>query len=237
MMHGYTVDDIHHATRSAVSTKLYFAADRQDLYTAAWDGIIDLLCTVTEQPRWFDLVRAGEYAIYRLREDWAHHHGYVPGIGTGAAVNFRKYWASSPNWQSQLEDTVVERVAKRQILRALPDNELRALVARGATNSHQQAAEAAGLTYIYMTKLIRNGRKRFLALWHQHETPVIAHRKQHMRRAVEHQPCGTPAGYQRHRRRLEPACEACRAAVNDYESARRKARAEVVVDQPGGGSS
>ena len=30
------------------------------------------------------------------------------------------------------------------------------------------------------------------------------------------QPCGTPAAYQRHKRRGEPACDACQKAIADY---------------------
>ena len=35
------------------------------------------------------------------------------------------------------------------------------------------------------------------------------------------QPCGTPAAYLRHRRRQEPACDACRAAWSTRQAARR----------------
>lgn len=36
-------------------------------------------------------------------------------------------------------------------------------------------------------------------------------------------PCGTEPAYQRHRRRHEPACAACRDAHNDYRRERRRA--------------
>lgn len=34
--------------------------------------------------------------------------------------------------------------------------------------------------------------------------------------------CGTTAGYARHRRAGEPACDACRHASRDYNTARRR---------------
>ncbi len=224
-MHGYTLDDIHNATWIAVSTKLFLAADRQDLYQAAWDGIVDLLCTAGEPPTWYELTRAGQAAIQRLRDEHLHHHGYDRIAGSGAASNFNKYWAHHPTWQSQVEETVVERVAKGQILATLPANQLLALFSRGAAGSLTQAAEASGLTYSYMAKLIGDARKRFLSLWHEHETPVNMHRKQYMRKDVAHAPCGTPGGYSRHRYFKEKACDSCRAAVTAYAAERRRARA------------
>jgi len=225
-MHGYDLDEIHRAVRVAVSTKLFLAADRKDLYEAAWDGAVDLLCTCNEPPSRHDLVRAGQVAIQRLRDEWIHHHGYDRVRGTGGASNFQKYWAAHPTWQSTVEETVVDRIAKNQIVATLPSNELRALLARAAADNLDQAVEISGWSHTHFGRLIADARRRFHALWHQHESPPRMHRKQYMRKLIAHQPCGTPAGYRRHRYHKQQACDACRAAMTTYARGRR-ARAEV----------
>jgi hypothetical protein len=224
-MHGYTMDDLHQAAIIATSTKRYLAADRHDLYQAAWDGIIDLLCEVTERPRRYDLVRAGQAAIQKLRDEFIHTYGYSRERGeVGAAAAFNKFWGHSPVLSSPVEDAVVERMASRQILAALPAHQRRALVARAAADTQQQAADLAMLTYSYMGQLVRDGRQAFMALWHQGETPRSVRRRFHQRRVRDHQPCGTPAGYGRHRYLKERPCDDCRAAMTKYAAGRRATR-------------
>lgn len=80
------------------------------------------------------------------------------------------------------------------------------------------------LTYSYLGQLVCDGRRAFFALWHEGETPRIERRKYHQRRDRGHQPCGTPAGYGRHKYNREHPCDACRAAKTAYAADRRAAK-------------
>lgn len=225
-MHGYDMHDLHQAASTATATKRFLAANRDDLYQAAWDAVVDLLCEAHRPPTWYDLVRAGQVGIQKLRDEFVHTHGYNRATAqVGAAPGFAKYWAHNPLWNSPVEEGVVERVALRQILAALPARQRTALTVRAAADSQQQAADLAGLTYAYMGQAVRESRAAVLALWHEGETPAVKPRTYHQRRAVQHQPCGTPGGYRRHRYRKEQACDDCRAAIAAYAAEGRAARA------------
>lgn len=226
--HGFTLDDLDHASRVAVSRTRYMAADRAELYQTAWDGALDALLgmeTVTFQ----DLVRAGTQALWDYRNDFRHHHGYSTQADRALMPGFLAFWSSNPTWSSTIEEVVVNRLATEQITAALTTQQLRVLTARAAAESNDQAAQVLGMNQLYTRQLLNQSRKAFIALWHEHETPV--RRREYMRRvrtADTIQPCGTVAAYNRHVRRREATCEECRAAAAAYQRARVSARqAEV----------
>jgi hypothetical protein len=254
LRHGYTLDDLRRLAGGVVKYAWSTHGDQVERLEVAWSAIAEALYASETAPARRDLFQAGMDAMGRYEADDRHHHG-VPSSGPhayagfGIAANFRAYWCLAMTSPSP-EEGVVERVALAQIWPRLTEGQRRALLALAAFDDYAAAAKALGMTYQSFCGRVREARLRFLALWHEGETPsrIWGRDRRIWRRnagtPAEHRPVtvrmrasakrwprpvGPPTiphgrrGYKQHRCR----CDVCVAAMREEwrrENLRRTAR-------------
>ena len=230
---GYPVarlDDLaHYAVRGHL--QWWTAGDRADQKAAAWDGITDCLLAATGRPSERDLIRAGTHGIAAMVRGELRHHG-APHDHTVTGEKFGAYWSWAARVTPSPEEGVTDRLAVPVILATLTPRQREAVEALAAYGDYQDAARAMGVSYKTLHRHLSDARQRFRALWHEGETPPAGMWRQDRRADMERLPdeevCGSPYGYNRHLKRREEACQACRDAYNAYNRdswAARKAAA------------
>lgn len=175
LRHGYTLRDVEAVARTALNlTRYYTAGDISERYDTAWFAAVETLYTVEEPPSRRDLIHAAWRAVERWIRDDCHTHG-VPArhthLGRGAMPAYQSYWYDAFRSTPSHENTVVDRTALWQIWERLTPADQEGLLALAAHGDYRAAARAQGVTYGTATDRCRNGRARFLALWHEGETP------------------------------------------------------------------
>jgi hypothetical protein len=197
--HGYTLAQVEDAARVALHLCRTHVTTVDDAYDAARFAIIEHVYTATAPPERNQLIRLGRRAIVQYLNDEARHRGIphraedrgitvarkpddrsaASGISserhvweTNCPVNFGRYW----HWQTKpapsSETRVVERTALAQIWPRLTEAEQRALSALAAADGDLNAAAAAlGISPSGYRTRVSKARRRFLRLWHEHETP------------------------------------------------------------------
>jgi len=150
---GYNLADLDRLARIAVSARRSRSLDVHDAYETAWSAIAETVAADT-YPTASDLIGAGSDAIAAESRRHRSNHGLD---GRGEAPRFAKYWTTCTT--PSPEESVVDRYALWQILPALTDAERRNVYAL-----------AAGMEPPSRDRLSR-ARRRFLALWHEGETP------------------------------------------------------------------
>lgn len=168
--YGYTLDDIHHLTRLTLRLdRWHSAGDISERYDAVWFAIVEHLLESETRPGRSELLRVGTEASDALVRDEMRTHGRCTRHAGRPMAEFYRYW--NPTHASSPEARVVEREALAQIWALLRPSEQRALSALAATGDYEKAAAAAGVAGKTLTVLISTGRRRFLAAWHEGETP------------------------------------------------------------------
>ncbi|MEU9498212.1 hypothetical protein [Streptomyces sp. NPDC048196] len=172
-LHGYTLTHLNRITRIAVLRGYLRASGTiADQLETAWHAIVENLCEAEHRPAPSQLIDTARAALSTAFRDELHHHGYVQtdvAAGREAMPAFQRYW--NPPASSSLEERVVERTALAQIWNQLAPSEQQALEALAATGDYQKAAAAVGKKQGTFNVLVRNGRLRFLAAWHDGEPP------------------------------------------------------------------
>lgn len=231
---GYSVADLDRLAYYAVKGHLHWwtGGDRGDQKQAAWEGITDLLLAAEERPSENDLVWAGTRAIGVQVRGERRHRG-VPHDASATGEKFDLYWAHHARAAPSPEEGVTDRIAVPQILAALTRRQMEAVNALAAYGDYQAAADAMGADYKLFHRHLSDARARFRRLWHEGETPPAGmwrqDRRANMERLADEEICGSPSGWNRHRKNREVPCEPCREAHNAYDRAayaRRKAAAQ-----------
>jgi transcriptional regulator with XRE-family HTH domain len=188
----------------------------EDRYDTAWAIVAEYLYTCAEPPSDELLIGVGSNGVRREQRADLRSWGWTTADegGVRATVGFETYWWQSASVTRSPEERIVDALALQQILPALADQDREVLVALAAHEySIPKAARALDLTVGAMTGRVNRARDRFLALWHEHESPTRKWRRQYPRLPEERlKPCGTPSAYQRHIRHGEYACDECRQA-------------------------
>lgn len=217
---GYTLTDVDRLARTANYTVWATAMDIDDRNDAAWHGVVEALYAAEHWVPHYELVAAGQRAIWRALEDNARHHGRRPDRAAETRRSFEAYWVDwtrfhspSPEW------SVIERTALYQVFPKLPTREREALLALATHGDYGTAAAAAGMSRSLLTVTLSHARRRFIALWLEGETP--AKRREHYNRRPTSKPngvkpCGTYPAYHRHRMHREVPCEPCKQAYREY---------------------
>lgn len=168
--YGYSLADVQHLTRLTLRLdRWHTAGDISERYEAVWFAIVEHLLTSDTPPSRSALLRVGTEASDNLVRDEMRTHGRCTRHFGRPMPEFFRYW--NPTHAPSPESRVVEREALAQIWELLRPSEQRALNALAATGDYARAAEAAGVTGATFTVLISTGRRRFLAAWHEGETP------------------------------------------------------------------
>jgi hypothetical protein len=176
LRHGYTLDDLRRLAGGVVKHAWSQLGDQADRLEVVWSAIAEALYASDTKPERRDLFQAGMDAMSRYDADERHHHGRrsrsaaLDHAGFGSSPAFQTYWCLAMTARSP-EDGVVERVALAQIWPRLTEGQRRALLALAAFDDYAAAAKALGIKYQSLHTLVRNARLRFLALWHEGETP------------------------------------------------------------------
>lgn len=226
---GYPVrrlDDLaHYAVRGHL--QWWTAGDRADQKAAAWDGITDCLLAATARPSEHDLIRAGTHGIAAMVRGELRHHG-APHDSSVTGEKFGVYWSWAARVTASHEESVTDRLAVPVILATLSPRQREAVEALAAYGEYEAAAQAMGVRYATFHRHLSDARQRFRALWHEGETPPPGmwrqDRRANMERRTDEEVCGSPSGYNRHVKRREEACQACRDAANAYNRAAYAAR-------------
>lgn len=171
--HGYTLTSLNRITRYAVLRGyLRTSGTIADQLETAWHAIVEALCEAETAPTAGQLITTARAALSAAYRDELHHHGYIQNdvaAGREAMPGFQKYWNTGPSGVP--EDRIVEKTALAQIWDQLNPSEQQALEALAATGDYQKAAAAVGKKQATFNVLVRNGRMRFLAAWHEGEAP------------------------------------------------------------------
>lgn len=233
--HGYTLRDLNDCARIAVANAATRAADYTDRYDAAWHAIAEHLTVSDAPPARNDLIRAGRRAVHREVSDHLRHHGTPCGAIPGTVrPSFSRYWDDAVGHTPSPETSVVESEALRQIWPHLTPGDHRALNALTLHGTYATAAAALGVAYQTIGCQLRTGRRRFLALWHEGETPHMSaySRNKHWARHKTHCPNGHELTFDNTRlyRRIVNGrkstarlCKTCEQAQGRARAARRKA--------------
>lgn len=173
LRHGYTLHDIDHLARAGVHLAFARAMDYTDRYEAAWHTIAESLYTAETPPTRRDLRLIGARAVDRLVQDQRRTWGVARewGSSEGGVAAFQRYWELSRRVSPSPEDTVVDRQALREIWPCLSATHQQVLLAMAAHADQALAAEAVGKSYATFGSHLRNARRAFFVLWHEHETP------------------------------------------------------------------
>lgn len=232
--YGYTMHDLHRIARIACNANRDLASDWSDRYDAAWHAVVEHLITADEPPTAHDLAATAKDAIRAWAQSERQTYGRRAGEGRiGDAPRFAAYWALA-GWTPSHEDTVVDRIAVGQIVDTLSPRRRQVLMALATTDGDVPTAAALlGMTPNLLTVTASQARRRLVALWLEHETPVRRRQmvSRHLWRDEVLEPCGTMAAAKRHRRRGEvPLDDACAAAEAHYnrpyrDEHRRRVRA------------
>ena len=169
--YGWTLASLDKLARSVVAGNRAWwpAGDRDDLYTAAWHGIVERLCEADEPPLRGELMEAGRRALAEDVKANMRHHG-ARTDGTNNGLKFAMYWTWHGRTTPSPESSIVERLALEQIWPTLTDGQQQALLALAATGDYQQAGQLTGSHSSLKSQLMK-GRRRFLAAWHEGEKP------------------------------------------------------------------
>lgn len=169
-LHGYTLEAIDHLTRYAIRLdRWYYAGDIDERFDAVRHAIVERLLTSTHTPDRHDLIQTGLRASTSNIATEARVHGRDVNR-VRPVLGFYKYWEPTHRGASP-ESHVVDRHALTQIWPLLLPREQAALTALAATDDYRLAAESLGIPAGTMNAHLHAARKRFLALWHEGETP------------------------------------------------------------------
>lgn len=168
---GHTLDSLDRLTRIAVAMAYTTAMDYTDRYDAAWHAIAEHLYATDGVPPDRDLKLAGANAVNRLAQDHAQTWGAPRGGEFESAARFLRYWELARGPAPSPEGKVVDRVAFAQIWPRLSTTHRQVLTALAVCGDQAGAAELLGKSYATVGSHLRNARRAFLTLWHEHETP------------------------------------------------------------------
>lgn len=180
LRHGYTLQDLDHLTRIAITRRAFYRdRDADERYACGWHAAVELLLTAVEPPGRGDLIRAAWEAADALTLRTLEDCG-IPRFRSENPRTFMPrfcaYWHTVARHTAGPEERVVERVALAQTWERLTPVDQEALRTLAACESYQVAADALGLKYHTFHRRVRMARDRFLRLWLEGETPRRAWR-------------------------------------------------------------
>lgn len=224
-MRGFTLHDINSIARSATIAAGFAASNFADRYDEAWSAVVETLYAASTDPGRRELWYAGLNAVHAaIRDDRRHYGAFDRDAELTSAPGFARYWGNvvTPDFSPAL----IEKYAAFQIWPQLAGHHQRVLLAFAAAGTVAETARLLDVTIHAAQQRIDRARVAFRNLWHEHETPSRQFRKTYAERPAQTLlGCGTTAGYTRHRRRKETACESCAEAWRTYGRGKKRERA------------
>ncbi|MEU8892953.1 hypothetical protein [Streptomyces sp. NPDC048442] len=259
VLHGYTLDDLHHLSRHVVhSDSWHTAGDIEERYDAAWYALVEYLLAAAEPPTRRDLFQAGRRGRdASIRQDQQAHGYNHHRPGNGTRPRFEQYWTTAAAHRPPPEERIIDQYALAQIWPRLTPRQQQALTALAATGDYRQSAVALGVAQSTFHVLLSTARKRFFALWHEGEQPsrmwgtdrrvgsrtatapvkttrrpatrAVTRRTGRPQQDLVH---GRPSTYTNHACRCEPCTTAMSAAARDRSRANgATARRRITISQ------
>ncbi|KAB2380653.1 helix-turn-helix domain-containing protein [Actinomadura montaniterrae] len=170
LRHGYNLADLDRLAKFATRRVFGVTIDPRDRFEVAWSAIAEHLYTAADRPDPSDLITTGQKAIARHHRTELHHHG-VQQRTYAPAPRHAIYWDTVIRPTPSPEHTAVDRIALWQIWPHLAPGERAAVQALAVHGTHQAAADALGISYQGFAARLSCARRRFLALWHEGESP------------------------------------------------------------------
>ncbi|MFF3928181.1 hypothetical protein [Streptomyces hirsutus] len=170
--YGWTLPDLDRLARAVVSNNRTWwpAGDRDDLYAAAWHGIVEHLYTAEQAPGRTDLMEAGRRALAEDVKATMRHHGARRDTSNNGQ-KYAMYWEWAGRSVPSPESPIVERLALTQILAALTPRQREAFAALAAAGDYADAARHLAIGDQTFRSLLGRARGTFRELWHEGETP------------------------------------------------------------------
>jgi hypothetical protein len=166
---GYTMAEVDRLASVAAGTVLtHVGQSMAERIDDAWSAIVERLYADPEPIEPGQLVWVAKKALYRGDRTYERHHGVFKRDrmnGFGSMPRFQQFWYQPV---ATFEDSVVDVRAFAEIWPQLSPGEQEAVVAVAVWGDQTAASEALGKEVKYN---LYHARKRFLALWHEHETP------------------------------------------------------------------
>lgn len=171
LRHGYNLADLDRLTRAALRRGWGILLDYRTRYELAWSAIAERLYSAPEgsPPSPADLVGAGQDAISSHVDSEQRHRGYDRETG-GGMPRWAAYW-NGQRPVREPEAGLIERMALWQVWPELTPAQRGAFLAVAACGTYDAAADSLGISRKTLAHHLDAGRKRFAALWHEHETP------------------------------------------------------------------
>lgn len=168
---GYNLADIDRLARMSLRRVWGIHLDYSTRYELAWEAIAERLYAAPEHepPDPSDLIRAGQDAIAAHVNSEQQQHGYDRATG-GGMPRWAAYWHGQRPVREP-ETGLIERLALWQIWPELTPRQRQAFLALAACGTRAAAAESLSISPRTFAHHLEAGRRRFLALWHEHETP------------------------------------------------------------------
>lgn len=171
---GYTLADLQRLARQATLGVGARAATFHDMYDTAYSAIAEHLYATDQEPSETSLVSKGRGAIIAEIRAAQRERGQASNTSRRddrQSPSFAVYWDWAARNTPSPEQLVVERVAADQILAALTPAQSAAVHALATCADYRAAAESMSTRYGTFTGNLSDGRRRFLRLWHEGETP------------------------------------------------------------------
>jgi hypothetical protein len=168
---GYNLADVDRLARASVWRVWGIGLDYLDRYELAWSAVAECLYAAPgdSPPSPGDLISAGQDAIAAHADAEQRHRGYDRETGAGMP-RWAAYWHGQRPVREP-EAGLVERMALWQVWPALTPAQRSAFLAVAACGTYDGAAASLGIARKTLANHLQAGRRRFLALWHEHEQP------------------------------------------------------------------
>jgi DNA-directed RNA polymerase specialized sigma24 family protein len=173
LRHGYTLDGLTRMAHFAARHRKpwHYGVELSVRYEVAWAAIAEHLYAAEQPPTSADLVRAAWEAIRQHADSRRQFLGLAHDGPDGPGRNFERYWRAVAGPADGPEERLIERLALTQIWPHLTPASRDALTALAVHGDYQRAAAALGISYKAFVSRISEGRRQFLALWHDGEIP------------------------------------------------------------------
>lgn len=167
-------EELYALARKAARTAAgRFAFAPGERFEIAWEAIAEKFCSSGDlSPD--ELVQTGMDAIRGEYAELRHHHGIPKGFTSRDFTRRERYityWYFHAGATRTHEDKIIDAIALKQIWRKLSASQQEAIAALARHGDIASAARSLGKSRTTVKIHVAQGRKRFFALWHEHEKP------------------------------------------------------------------
>lgn len=173
--HGYTVDDVAGIARYTARAARGAVVDDEELRDIAGVACVELLCAAEEPPALSELYRVAHRAVGAANRQEMSFAGLDrDAAGKAERVTpprWAAYWRGARALEAPWEEQLVDEIAVRQVMAALPARHQVVLRALATEGSYAGAMAMLGIPETTWRMRIGRARAEARALWHAPEPP------------------------------------------------------------------